>query len=533
MKDYIKSKNMLVIIFELIIIALGIIGITFATAKLLNDRTATLITASEYNLDYVGDSYITIDNMEPIADELVNYNTNDKVMRLSFSVRGVKSNNDDKLIYDVMLNEMDIDCALLNKYTKWNLYKNGKLISNGSLDPLFDGDVLSDSMRLTNVQENLPRYDKDYDNYVLIFWISESCNDIETCEVVDQSNILNSKMSMKVFIALYSGAKKRYERIPNYDGTCANKPELYDNMIPVKYNDGQWVVADETNSNYNNLWYSYSDQKWANAIVVNDSNKYKNIGMAIDDDDVLGHFVWIPRFRYKLWNASEEIMDSYQAYDNGISIVFENGLNSVNDDKQNDKYLTHPAFGSNLRGFWISKYEISNNNDIYKFVSGVESYRNDTLENYQMIGKAINENYQLGNKSESHMVNNLEWGATLYLSHSEYGVCIGDGCSKIGVNNTYISGNNKQDTTTRNVYGVYDMAGASGEYVLGISELGTATSEVKLLDNNTWYNGMGRISYRDYLIRGGLDKELFYFGDIGMDTTQNATRVSLISKQGD
>lgn len=530
MKASFKNKNILVILFELLIIALGIIGITFAASKLLNDRTATVITANEYNLDYVGDNYVTIADIEPMADELVNYNTTDNVIRVAFSVRGVKSNNDDKLIYDVMLNEMDIDCSLLNKYTKWNLYKNGKLISNGSLDPLFDGDVLTDNMHLTNIQENLPRYDKDYDNYVLLFWISESCDDLETCELVDQSDILNSKMNMKVFIALYSGAKKKHERVPNYDATCANKPELYNNMIPVKYNNGEWVVADSTNSNNNNLWYSYHTQLWANAMVVNNSNKYKTIGIPVDDNDVLGQFVWIPRFRYKLWNATDVVSDSYNAYDDGIDVIFENGLNSINNENTNDKYITHPAFGDDLRGFWISKYEMSKNGNDYRFVSGVESYHGDTLDSYQMISTDINESYKLGNKSSTHMISNLEWGATLYLSHSKYGVCSGDGCDRVSINNTYVSAANKQDTTTRNVYGVYDMAGGSGEYVLGKSVLGTATTEVKQLDGNTWYDGFGSVSDRDYIIRGGLNKGLFYFGDIRMDSVENSTRVSIVNK---
>ena len=84
-----------------------------------------------------------------------------------------------------------------------------------------------------------------------------------------------------------------------------------------------------------------------------------------------------------------------------------------------------------------------------------------------------------------------------------------------------------------NIYGVYDMAGASGEYVLGKSTIGTATSEVVLANKNTWYNGMGALSDRDYIIRGGLDKSLFYFGDIKMDSTANSTRICLISKKGD
>ncbi len=528
MKDTIKKKNVVVIIFELLIIALGIVGITFATSKLLNDRTATLITTGEYGIDYVGDNYVVMKDLEPISDSLVNYDTTDNVVRVAFSVRGTRNNGDEKLIYDVMLNEMDIDCGLLNKYTKWNLYKNGRLIANGSLDPLFDGDVLSDSMRLTDVQENLPRHDKDYDNYVLLFWISEACDNLETCELVDQSNILDSKMSMKVFIALYSGNKKKYERVPNYDGTCANKPELAGNMIPVNYNNGTWVVADNTNGNQYNLWYSYSNQKWANAVIVKNHNKYRSVGTAIDEADVLGYFVWIPRFRYRLWNVNSDGTDSYNAYDNGIDVIFENGLNNSNNEKTNDKYITHPAFGTDLRGFWISKYEISKNDTNYRFVSGVESYRNDSLENYRTIASGISENYNLGNNMESHMVNNQEWGATLYLSHSDYGVCHGDGCDKIAVNGSYVAGENRQDTTTRNTYGVYDMAGASGEYVLGRSDLGTATGEVILKDAGSWYNGMGYVSDRDYIIRGG--RELFYFGDINMDSIDKSTRVCLINK---
>ena len=50
MKETLKNKNLLVIVFEIIIIILGIIGITFATSKLLNDRTATIVTTDEYHL---------------------------------------------------------------------------------------------------------------------------------------------------------------------------------------------------------------------------------------------------------------------------------------------------------------------------------------------------------------------------------------------------------------------------------------------------------------------------------------------------
>ena len=133
----------------------------------------------------------------------------------------------------------------------------------------------------------------------------------------------------------------------------------------------------------------------------------------------------------------------------------------------------------------------------------------------------------LNDKINSHVVTNLEWGATLYLSHSKYGVCSLDGCKDIGINNTYISESNKQDTTTRDVYGVYDMAGGTYEYALGNGKLGTATSEVRINETDTWYNGIYFEINNNYILRGG--NGLFSTGDIGMIDV--STRSVLTSKQ--
>ena len=129
----------------------------------ISDKTE--IKTGEYNIDYVGDTELSFSEIEPMYDENVNIDTKDNVIRLEFSLRGGSQNKNDDLIYDVMLNEMNIDCSLLNEYTKWNLYKNGKLISNGSLSPGFDGNVLGSTMRLTNIQEDLPKYNQEYDKY--------------------------------------------------------------------------------------------------------------------------------------------------------------------------------------------------------------------------------------------------------------------------------------------------------------------------------------------------------------------------------
>ena len=71
------------------------------------------------------------------------------------------------------------------------------------------------------------------------------------------------------------------------------------------------------------------------------------------------------------------------------------------------------------------------------------------------------------------------------------------------------------------------MAGASSEYVLGKSVLGTATKEVFLGERNVWYNHNAMMSDRDYVIRGGISRGMFYFGDISMSEIQNSSRASL------
>ena len=189
-----KNKNLLVIVFEIVVIILGIIGITYATTQIINNRTVTNLTVGEYTVEYIGDKNVTVNNLEPIDDNLVNINTKDKVIRLEFSLRGAASNKKDNLIYDVMIKNLKIHCAFLNKYTKWVLCKNGNKLSTGSLDPAFDGDALGDTMRLTNIQEDLPSHNDKYDKYVVIFWISESCDDISSCELIDQSNIVDKSV---------------------------------------------------------------------------------------------------------------------------------------------------------------------------------------------------------------------------------------------------------------------------------------------------------------------------------------------------
>ena len=517
-----NKRNMLVLFFEIFLVIVAIGGLTFATSRLLGSQT--IIKFGEYNVDYVGDTEIVVSDLEPVSDKLIDINTEDGVVRLEFSLRGVESNDVDdiNLLYDIMVTDMNIDCSLLNEYTKWNLYKNGDLLSSGSFSPKFDGNVLTDNFMMTETQQDLPLYNEEYDKYVLIIWISEACEDLTTCIRVDQSDIVNSIMDMKVFVAVSGGEKVVYERIPNMDATCVNKPVLMNGMIPVYYKDGDWRVADKTNSDIEKMWYDYDESRWANVVFVND-DKYNNVsaGGIVNQEDILAYYVWIPRFRYKLWNDGININDSYDAYNNGIDIIFESGVNSKGKVKCNESrcagnsgdYLTHPAFLDNLRGFWISKYEISSDS---KFIPNVESLRNKSLDEYKNMMNELKNVYSLGDDIDSHVVSNLEWGATLYLSHSKYGVCKDNICDNIGNNTTYISENNKHDTTTGNVYGVYDMSGSASEYTVSVNKLGSAIEEVRISDGATWYDGNYINADNDFILRGGVDIGMFSLNDVGM-----------------
>ena len=293
----------------------------------------------------------------------------------------------------------------------------------------------------------------------------------------------------------------------------------------------------------------------------------KNLGFAIENKDILAQYVWIPRYKYRLWNVTgENNTDSYNAYTKGIDIVFEKSTMSTGEiscqnnectKEDNNKYYTHPAFKNvdrELTGFWVSKYEISINDGIVESKMGNPTWKNNNLINYYQALINMNnvDNYQI--------IKNSEWGAIAYLSHSEYGLCLNNVCKKIGHNNTYTSGNDSNDTTTGNIYGIFDMSGSAMEYTMSNYNnkltldsslfkdtpinnnayelyqinsfiLGDATKEI-LINNKTWYDSVFNYSPKnnEWIIRGGDTTEnnqgIFAFTTASDNTYENlSTRI--------
>ena len=281
------------------------------------------------------------------------------------------------------------------------------------------------------------------------------------------------------------------------DPSGANRPVLAEGMIPITYDGTNWVKADQYGA-YNN-WYDYGNQKWANAVMVTSAKRetYMNadVGTVVPEADILAYYVWIPRYKYKLFNASYASGKASQL----IEVTFENGTSTTGNvtctyntngaetcqNKANGNWYTHPGFTminasgnkTEYKGIWVGKFETTGDTTTPTVKPGVASLRNITIANMYNTGKLFRSTDYITsngiNQSDSHMMKNIEWGAVAYLKQSNYGLGITD--ITINNNSSYYTGGdngtsyktNTGQSTTGNIYGVYDMSGGAGEYVMG------------------------------------------------------------------
>ena len=276
------------------------------------------------------------------------------------------------------------------------------------------------------------------------------------------------------------------------DPSGANRPVLAEGMIPITYDGTNWVKADIYGT-YNN-WYDYGNQKWANAVMVTSAKRdtYMNadVGTVVPEADILSYYVWIPRYKYKLFNATYASNTQAQV----IDVTFENGTSTTGTvtctyasngaetctNKSNGNYYTHPAFtfgDTELKGIWVGKFEVSGSTTSPRVKPGVSSLRDITVATMYSASKLIRSTDYLttngANESDSHMMKNIEWGAVAYLKQSIYGLGITDiYCND---NSSYYTGGgsgtsyktNTGQSTSGNITGVYDMSGGAYEYVMG------------------------------------------------------------------
>jgi len=327
-------------------------------------------------------------------------------------------------------------------------------------------------------------------NYTFRMWINYEAGN----EVLNTEYSIHLEIDAKQTISIYKEVA--------LNGT---DPVLSDNLIPIKIaNDGTVTKA----SLYKE-WYNYEKQEWANAVVLVDNTiKYK-VGETIPESNIESYFVWIPRFKYKIFNDGNYTkLTGVENRVQTIEVEFENKDTTPSNGTAVGQWLSHPAFQAfDSNGFWVGKFESGyngattteaaqvNSNDSSKLIikPNVYSWRNITL------GNAFDLTYNYLREDESHMMKNTEWGAVAYLQHSIYG---SRKSVKINNNNSYLTGyaavteptcgySNGTSTscnqigtdasvtlpynteigytatTTNNITGIYDMSGGAHEYVMG------------------------------------------------------------------
>ena len=208
-------------------------------------------------------------------------------------------------------------------------------------------------------------------------------------------------------------------------------PVLTSNLIPVTIaDDGAVKYADVKKE-----WYSYEDKIWANAVILEDGANY-NVGDTIQENDIQSYFVWIPRYKYKLFNVDNYSLTTVasaaevESKAQEIEIEFENKNTAASNGTTKGSWLTHPAFTSfNTNGMWVGKFETgykdatntvnaqANESDSTKVIikPNTYSWRGVTIKNI------FETSYNYLRENDSHMMKNTEWGAVAYLSHSKYG----------------------------------------------------------------------------------------------------------------
>ena len=119
-------------------------------------------------------------------------------------------------------------------------------------------------------------------------------------------------------------------------------------------------------------------------------------------------------------------------------------------------------------GIWVGKFESSGSSSKVTIIPNTNSLRSINVGDIFTACQGVKSTYDLA--GDSHMMKNTEWGAVAYLAESKYG----RNGTEIGMNSTnYTTGQGNyvayaNQSTTGNVYGIYDMNGTTWEYVAGV-----------------------------------------------------------------
>ena len=247
------------------------------------------------------------------------------------------------------------------------------------------------------------------------------------------------------------------------------------NMIPVKYTgsttNAQWTsLANPEDRSNQGDWYNYNNKQWANAITVKPEalSKYKNQTKVVDQADILGFWVYIPRYAYEVMRRdgtdkpvpAQNFLISFEKATTPKRYPAEANCGAGKDYRTecylNRDYIkgypsdigtwaTHPAFTfgtKELNGIWFAKFETTGdikqptvlpnnlamtgdsdeiNRKVGTFYTLAKTFGVNDPQNVGGIKVSATQNNHHLAKFSSRMVNNKDWGAAAYLSTSKYG----------------------------------------------------------------------------------------------------------------
>lgn len=500
-----KNKKIIIIV-SIIILILSIVGGTLAYWSWVtntNQRTnVTFTLASGYSCSADGGGNINSGEKVLIPTLVSNEYANNYIKR-TVTVSPTIDTTGKTIYMDLWLDIKTLGTGLSNtNYFRYAFTTSSTSNTTGVVaEGTFNGKTAGDKVMLLDAQSFST---STTDTYYLWIWLDINEEDES---VMEQSFSLSLNGSCTDKPLPYS------EDILN-----GGYPQLDDGMIPVVFDTSGSSTLVKTISSTDANWYNYKNKKWANVVLVNNNSRanYLNTtGVTVNEDDILAYYVWVPRYKYKIWSVDN---NNKKGKEQEIDIVFENKTTSKSLGTAVGEYRTHPAFtfGSDeLNGIWVGKFETTGNATTPTVKPDVISLRGQNVSTQFATAQKFGEpTYGVSSNIDAHMMKNSEWGAVAYLSHSKYGanreIYINNSSSyytgrsggnvggSTAINTVYTdqtstsqdnsygfytwdgfllnyNTNTKSSTrdltkvgsTTGNMTGVYDMSGGTWEYVMG------------------------------------------------------------------
>ena len=303
-----------------------------------------------------------------------------------------------------------------------------------------------------------------------------------------------------------------------------NKPNIDKTMVPVYYDDINkvWKVCSEEDTE---TWYNYEPEdvekagtsegdthknRWANVMLTDliqvekegttytteqiktlltENNLNQIVGATVTKEGSM--LVWIPRYAYRITYYQEAEKNTVIGYSDSRGFVDTDGktpkdmqtpttsinINGKIGTTSYEYYRPHPAFetdldqggwSSRISGIWVGKFEATGTTNEVTTVSTTNSIPIKYTTN-GVLWESLKNNFK-AKTTDSHMIKNSECGAYIYLSESKFGrnevpVTANNNSNCYTGDGNYKE--NQNQSTTGNIYGIYDTVGKVDEYVAG------------------------------------------------------------------